>query len=954
MRVLITNTSFARHTGSELYVRDLACELKRRGHDPVIYSPQIGPLAETLRLEGISVVDDLRLIRQAPDLIHGQHHLETMAALGHFPGVPAVYCCHGWVPWEELPPRHPRILHYLCVSATLHERLTRLHRVPESRVHRVLNFVDLLRFQPRPPLPQAPRRALILSNQISAANVAWIISSACARFGIRLRMAGLAQGNPSRQPELLLPRYDLVFARGRSALEGLAVGAAVICCDVEGLGPMVRLDNFVPLREANFGIQVLTQPLTRQNLCREIAKYDPADAAGLSERIRRTAGLEDAVDQILAVYGLALDEWRALPSVEMSAEHSACMDYVKFLSETYRHPHRHLTDGKGLTGPPGKLPPRLRMWLIKARDKALLAFHDVTRGLQTCPCTPLPSEGRQVEALETAQLACVVMSLGNQPTLVQAVKSLLEQKVPAEIVVVNSGGGDPSQTLEAAGIRVHVINHQGRLLPGAARNEGILATSAPFVSFLAADCRAEAGWVEARLQQHIRGRATAVSSAVTNVFPDNLWSRISHILLFSRRMPRVPLDNVLHFGVSYDRRLFDRYGLFREDLRTGEDSEFNDRFTPFMPITWAPDVRCAHCHPTTLAGLFRDQFRRGDRMARTLRQITGRRHQVIVARNALTRIVSCVRTALTASEGRESRQVLQAALLMPPVAAAYAMGALTAGLRQKSLDANRRPPRIFALLTFHNEMRYLPDYFRNVPPQVDGIIALDDGSTDGSGAFVARQPSVLELITLPPLDPHVWDEPRNRRLLVGAALRHQVDWLMVVDADERLERDFRIRAEAEIERGQAQGLMAFQVKCRELWDQPDTYREDGVWGRKAPVRLFKARRDHAFDDRPLHGHWAPLNSQSHGGYPLADLIFYHLSMLSPEDRQARRAKYLRLDPERKYQAIGYDYMTDIKDLRLAKLPPGREYQPFFSDSSINESERAETASEAEKTACSGG
>jgi hypothetical protein len=31
------------------------------------------------------------------------------------------------------------------------------------------------------------------------------------------------------------------------------------------------------------------------------------------------------------------------------------------------------------------------------------------------------------------------------------------------------------------------------------------------------------------------------------------------------------------YGASYDRRLFEEHGYFREDLRVGEDAEFNRR-----------------------------------------------------------------------------------------------------------------------------------------------------------------------------------------------------------------------------------------------------------------------------------------------------------------------------------------------------------------------------------------
>ena len=227
-------------------------------------------------------------------------------------------------------------------------------------------------------------------------------------------------------------------------------------------------------------------------------------------------------------------------------------------------------------------------------------------------------------------------------------------------------------------------------------------------------------------------------------------------------------------------------------------------------------------------------------------------------------------------------------------------------------------------------MRYLPGYFANVSRYVDGIVALDDRSTDGSGEFVARQPNVLELVRVSSNERPHWDEAANHRTLVQTAWRHQPDWLIAVDADERLERHFRRRAEREIRRAERRRYMAYLVIFRELWDTPDTYRVDGLWGEKRQARFFSARRDHVFDCRPLHGHWAPLNSMHAGTFPKADLIIYHLRMIHERDRLSRQARYRQLDPECHWQAIGYSYMTDTAGLRLEKLPRGREYEPIVA------------------------
>lgn len=242
----------------------------------------------------------------------------------------------------------------------------------------------------------------------------------------------------------------------------------------------------------------------------------------------------------------------------------------------------------------------------------------------------------------------------------------------------------------------------------------------------------------------------------------------------------------------------------------------------------------------------------------------------------------------------------------------------------------RRPrkTRILALLAFRNEMRFLPDYFENIRPLVDGVVALDDGSTDGSTEFVAHQPEVLQLLRLPPHEVHHWDDALNHRRLVEAAWEHHPDWLLGLDADERLEQGFRERAEQEIARGRQKGHRAYRLHLREIWDDPLSYRADGIWGTKSSARFFEARRDHEFHMQRLHCHWAPLNSRENFDFPQADLYFYHLRMLTPEDRAARQARYEGLDPGRDFQSIGYGYMTETEGLRLERIATGREYRPL--------------------------
>lgn len=331
LRVLITNNTLAGRAGSELYVRDTATELLKRGHSPIAYSTILGEVARELEVANIPVVDDLNHLAVAPDLIHGQQHMELMTALLHFPQVPAIQFTHNSSSWYERPVQFPRILRYAAVDHACRDLLLE-HAIPEERIRVLLNFVDLARFRSRRrPLSPTPQRALLFSNYASEETHLPAVREACARASIQLDVVGSQTNSATEQPENILGEYDLVFAKGRSALEAMAVGAAVLLCDYEGSGPIVTQANFAELRPLNFGRRALSEPLDAEVLVEEIKRYDAGDALRVSQTVRSSAGHEPVVDELISLYEEVIQEFQQNGHAEKLEEDRAAAAYLRQL-----------------------------------------------------------------------------------------------------------------------------------------------------------------------------------------------------------------------------------------------------------------------------------------------------------------------------------------------------------------------------------------------------------------------------------------------------------------------------------------------------------------------------------------------------------------------------------------------------------------------------------------------
>jgi len=326
LTILLTNLWLTNRSGTVVVARDVAVGLLRRGHRPIVYSPELGGAAEEIAARGVSIIDDLRKLGETPDIIHAHHSIPCGEALIRFPDVPAIYVCHDFTYWGEVPVPFPQIAAYVAVDEACRDRLVHTKGIDPKSVVVLHNAVDLRRIPPRSqPLRERPLRAMAFGKAAAAPE----LQTACEQLGIEYHALGAAAGRENAHPEQELVNFDLVFASARAALEALCCGCAVIACDYRGLAGLVTSRNFDTLRTMNFGLRCLSDPITVDRCIREIGGYDPIDASLVAQRARDDADLEKLLDDFEKLYAEVLAGARR-PNVSPDARESAV---ARFLHE---------------------------------------------------------------------------------------------------------------------------------------------------------------------------------------------------------------------------------------------------------------------------------------------------------------------------------------------------------------------------------------------------------------------------------------------------------------------------------------------------------------------------------------------------------------------------------------------------------------------------------------------
>jgi len=248
------------------------------------------------------------------------------------------------------------------------------------------------------------------------------------------------------------------------------------------------------------------------------------------------------------------------------------------------------------------------------------------------------------------------------------------------------------------------------------------------------------------------------------------------------------------------------------------------------------------------------------------------------------------------------------------------------GMRPDSLASGgslENRPTLACLLPVRNGEGELEGYLDSVGPFADAILALDDGSTDRTGEILHRAKGVEVVRTEPPRESYAgWDDRRNRQILLDAARRRGFDWVLYLDADERISPDdaaaVRSLIDTAADPDHAYGFRVFGMTG------PGTFDRAGLW----VYRLFAARAPGDLPEARLHLVPVPRSIEPE------DLVrttirIQHFGGSTPARRFARARKYDEADPEREWQASYANLTREVGPHREWRKRP--EGMPLLAD-----------------------
>jgi hypothetical protein len=221
-------------------------------------------------------------------------------------------------------------------------------------------------------------------------------------------------------------------------------------------------------------------------------------------------------------------------------------------------------------------------------------------------------------------------------------------------------------------------------------------------------------------------------------------------------------------------------------------------------------------------------------------------------------------------------------------------------------DSCKKEHEIIALIQVRNESNNISEILYHLEDLCDGVILLDDGSTDGSYEKAIHNKLLAKVKKN---YKGYFDDLENRNNLLKIANFFKSKWFFFIDADERFDprynniKDCTNKEEVDV----------YRFFLVDLWDDIKKYRIDIPDNRKqrggitTRARMFRNKGSLQINsNREIHFPAVPYYKK----FQEAPLLLLHYGNFDKEVRMRKYDLYISQDPDGKKQAHSYSFLKD--------------------------------------------
>lgn len=268
MRLLLA-TNHLGLGGSESYLLTVAEQFQRLGHEVALFTAEEAAGAAVARDRGVPLCEP----GEIPDELDAAIVQDTAISYevaDRRPSLPQLFVAHSESFDLQAPPQFGEAVRAVVA---LNDRVAARMRsfAAEREVVRLRQPIDTERFTPRSPLPERPRRALLLSNTPHGDRIG-MLEAACAEAGLELTRIGGLHG-PTSDPREALHGADVVIGYGRSVLEGMACGRAAYVYDWNGGDGWITQESYPAIEADGIAGRSGRSVLDKDRLVEDLGRY---------------------------------------------------------------------------------------------------------------------------------------------------------------------------------------------------------------------------------------------------------------------------------------------------------------------------------------------------------------------------------------------------------------------------------------------------------------------------------------------------------------------------------------------------------------------------------------------------------------------------------------------------------------------------------------------------------